>query len=135
MVLLALPAGQAFADGYKVFAPAQDVTIGINSFTGNKRATGAMGTARSEPIVPPTINKWIGCWLDLGVGFAMLTCQAVNATDQVDCSTTDPLILTAASAINSDSKITFETPVEGRFANECVQITIDNASKYNVKSP
>jgi len=130
-----------------------DATIGLD---GNFYATGALGTVRNEPDGQGTeeqvFNKSIGCWVDsvrgtsptgtLTAGFAMVTCMATaektvgtNRTD-LRCTSRDPAMIAAVAAMNSDSKIRFETPmalVDG--SGECLYIKVDNNSMFRMKGP
>lgn len=142
LATLSLSGGTAIGrGGTKVGAPeGWDVVITTNG--NNFQASGALGTARSEPTSGFTPqNKWIGCWVDIAGGVASLTCEATtdipNPMNQPDlrCVSLDPAMIAALGAMNSDSAITFETPTTSSGGdNECILLRIENVSKYNAKA-
>jgi hypothetical protein len=138
VALLSLSAGTAMGRGGTKVGAADgvDATIIHDNGSGESVAWGALGTVRSEPLTGFTpLNKWIGCWVDTIPGTAMLTCVAGTDTpDDLRCSSDDPAMIATVASMSSDSMVTFTTPI-GVGAGICTHITVENISKYNVKSP
>ena len=147
-MVLSLSGGKAIATGgTKVWGNDYDAIIGRSG--GNLYASGALGTVRSEPTNNPTTtrNKSIGCWIDSIAGDAMVQCLATSDLDNdppdlgltsLRCISHDPAMVAAVGAMNSDSKITFQTPdvpALSPTSGICVHIIVENISIYNVKSP
>lgn len=131
-----------------------DVQIYVDPVNGTWAASGALGTARSEPFVSlSTVSKEIGCWVDAGYTGAMFTCQAITAAGQLlRCSSVlnapatgeNPVpwgsgFAQGIATLNGDSFLTFITdlipnqPQSG--AAECIGLRIDNNSKYYPRVP
>jgi hypothetical protein len=140
LALLSLSGGTAIGRGGTKVGAADgfDATVTVDPFSGEFTGWGALGTVRSEPLTGFTpLNKWIGCWIDTIPGAAMLTCEAVTAAgDDLRCSSDDPTMIATVATMNSDSMVTFKTPsLTSPGVGECTHITVENISKYNVKSP
>jgi len=145
LIALSLSGGKAVATGgTKVYGEEFDAIIGKDGV--NWFASGALGTVRSEPTnnTTSTRNKSIGCWVDSVAGDAMVQCLATTDIgndwnmDSLRCISHDPAMVAAVGAMNSDSKITFQTPDVPALtptSGICVHIIVENISKYNVKSP
>ena len=142
LAVLSLSGGTAVGRGGTKVGAAEGWDVAITMNGNNFRASGALGTARSEPTGTFTAaNKWIGCWVDIANGFASLTCEATTDSPSIPgqtdlrCVSLDPAMISALGAMNSDSAITFETPTANTVGqNECVILRIENVSKYNAKA-
>jgi len=139
--------------GTKLYAAdGMDVQIYVDPVNGTLAASGAMGTARSEPFAPATTqSKEIGCWTQAAEWGAMMTCQAItNAGAVLRCSAMMTAPFTgdqpepwangmgqAMATMNDDSYITFITDLTpgGTGIGGCMAISIDNNSKYFPRVP
>jgi hypothetical protein len=97
-------------------------------------ASGALGTARLEPLPDPSVNtyqeKGIGCYVDATAGLALVRCEAFTTTAWLYCVSADPAFVSAVSAMNGDSKITFAAAANG----VCLHLTVENNSIYQQKA-
>ncbi len=128
--------GKAIATGGTKMggADGMDVTIDRDPSTGNFFASGALGTARSEPFMS-SAQKWIGCRIDASPGSAVLTCQASDSSgNDLRCASADPTLIKIVAMMSDDSFIEFETPSSSGIGN-CTSISIENASVYYPKAP
>jgi hypothetical protein len=130
-----------------------DVQIYVDPINGTWAASGALGTARSEPFAPANKqNKEIGCWVDAGYSGAMFTCQAIVFGQLLRCSSVlnapatgqNPVpwgggFAQGIATLNGDSFLTFITdllpgqPLSGMA--ECIGLRVDNNSKYYPRVP
>ncbi|HEX2659744.1 MAG TPA: hypothetical protein VHU40_15775, partial [Polyangia bacterium] len=104
-----------------------DVIINMSTLT----ASGAMGTARLEPISNPDVpvDKAIGCVLDATPLSILVRCTAFNPNFSLGCVSSSPNLIQAVGAINSDSKITFHAAPD----RTCLNIVVDTNSMYQQK--
>src|SRR5690242_6648896 len=81
LAALSLSGGTAVGRGGTKVGAAEGWDVDIRMNGNNFRASGALGTARSEPTsgLNPA-NKWIGCWVDIANGHPSLTCEATTDT-------------------------------------------------------
>jgi hypothetical protein len=134
----------AYAEGVRLGGPQQDVKISpFVGFFGKRTASGALGTARLEPI-GGFEEKWIGCEVVATpglpatagtaavLGVLTLKCEAYTNTDWLYCGSNDQALISALGAMNSDSKLTFV--VDMAAPGVCDSIKIDNSSKYQQKA-
>jgi len=131
-----------------------DVQIYVDPVNHTLAASGALGTARTQPFAPADKQtKEIGCWVDAGFSGAMFTCQAITAAGQLlRCSS----VLNAPASgdvpvpwgdgfaqgiatLNGDSFLTFITdllPAQSTSDTaECIGLRVDNNSKYYPRVP
>jgi hypothetical protein len=137
LVSLSLLARNATGGGTKVWdQDGYDCTIHPDPLSGDTVASGALGTVRSEP--SGSVEKWIGCYVDSIPGHAMVLCSASSEDgQQLMCASSDPALVAAVASMNADSYITFKTPIQSSPdlpAPPCSHISVENNSKYNVKS-
>lgn len=102
-------------------------------------ASGAMGTARLEPLPDPDPavdlyqEKGIGCYLDASaLGGVFVRCEAFSPTAWLACVSAVPAFVAAVAGINGDSKITFAVDPVTRSA--CAHLIIENSSIYQQKA-
>jgi hypothetical protein len=140
LALLSTSGGLALAGGTKVGArDGFDCTIEQEPPPGDPNlwvASGALGTVRSEPASDRT--KWIGCYVDSVPGHSMVLCQAASEDgNQLMCASDDKAMVATVASMNADSFITFKAtvPPPGSPPSPCAHISVENNSKYNVKSP
>ena len=104
-------------------------------------ASGALGTVRSEPDDNGSDRpKWIGCYVDSVPGHSMVICDALSETgDQLMCVSDNSFLVNTVATMNADSYITFKAiklpPNSTQPSPPCLHISVENNSKYNVKSP
>lgn len=135
---LPLSGGEAIGGGTRVFAgDGFDCDIRYDGTLQLFVASGALGTVRSEPT--GLRAKSIGCSVDAFPGHAMVTCLALSDSSdypQLACVSQDPTLVAMVASMNSDSFLTFFTPVNSSTGvGTCTHITVENNSMYNVKSP
>lgn len=110
------------------------------------RASGSLGSARNIPTSPAGANKEIGCRVETYLGKpSKVTCTAYapntqtgSGSLQAECISFDPRFVAAATALNGDSKITFEA-YDGisdyAAAGVCTSICVENVSHFEPKEP
>ena len=141
-----LGAVDAFARGGAKLGAADgmDVTVALDPASLHYVASGAIGTARSEPLTGFAPSpKWIGCWIDCvaasgtGAGSCLMTCEALTDTlVDLRCMSADPALIGALGSINSDSRIKFMSSNQpGSSPGTCLSLTVDNSSRYLPKAP
>lgn len=131
----------ALAGGTKVV---EDVSIvqGLPNAPLIVVASGSMGSARNNGATA----KEIGCKLTLSQWGVWTTCWAHSATAAIpdlQCVTTNPQLATVVSSLHVDSELqflTFTTPVNQHpdqdfDPGECVNIVVQNSSKFEPKQP
>lgn len=110
-----------------------DVVIDKKPTNTTNTASGALGTARLEPLA--NTEKGIGCHVDAAAASVLVRCDAwlqLNTGDilSLSCYSELPTFISAVAAMNGDSKISFtQNPGDGT----CTSLVVDNDSMYQQK--